>query len=157
VTEQPSYELSIERTFHAAAEDVFDAWTSPRVMQRWLHCGPDWETPEAEVDLRVGGKIRVVMRKPDGSEAGAQGEYKLIDRPHRLLMTWTFDDDPSNQQLIELSFSESEGSTTVLMVNSRISTNQRRGAQDNGWHGCLDELERLLTGPKAAPTRRPEG
>ena len=42
-------------------------------MRRWFHCGPDWDTPEAEVDLRVGGKVRVVMRKPDGTEAQAQG------------------------------------------------------------------------------------
>jgi len=39
---------------------------------RWFHCAPDWETPE--VDLRVGGKIRVVMRKPDGSKVSAGGE-----------------------------------------------------------------------------------
>ena len=138
--------VRIERTFEAPAEDVFEAWTSPRVMQRWLHCGPDWDTPVAEVDLRVGGKVRVVMRRPDGTEAGAHGEYMLIDRPHRLVMTWTFDDDPSNEQLIELSFSESEGSTTVLMVNSRISIDERRDAQDEGWRGCLDELGRLLAG-----------
>lgn len=61
-------------------------------------------------------------------------------------MTWTFDDDPSNEQLIELSFSEAEGSTTVLMVNSRISTDERRDSQDEGWRGCLDELERVLAG-----------
>jgi uncharacterized protein YndB with AHSA1/START domain len=138
--------VRIERTFAAPAEDVFDAWTSPEVMRRWLHPGPDWETPEAEVDLRVGGKIQVVMRRPDGTEAKAQGEYTLIDRPHRLVMTWTFDDDPSNEQLIELSFSESEGSTTVLLVNSRISTSERRDGQDWGWHGCLDQLERELAG-----------
>jgi len=83
-------------------------------------------------------------RKPDGREVEAQGEYTLIDRPHRLVMTWAFDDEPSNEQLIELSFSESEGSTTVLLVNPRISTEQRRDAQDWGWHGCLDELERVL-------------
>ena len=59
-------------------------------------------------------------------------------------MNWAFDDDPSNEQLIELSFSESEGSTTVLMVNSRISTDERRDAQHEGWHGCLDQLERAL-------------
>ena len=45
------------------------------------------------------------MRRPDGTEAQAQGEYTLIDRPHRLEMTWTFYDDRSNEQLIELSFS----------------------------------------------------
>jgi uncharacterized protein YndB with AHSA1/START domain len=86
------------------------------------------------------------MRKPDGSEVEAQGEYTLIERPHSLVMTWTFDDDPSNEQLIELSFSESQGSTRVLLVNSRISTDERRDAQHAGWHGCLEQLERVLAG-----------
>jgi uncharacterized protein YndB with AHSA1/START domain len=138
--------LRIERTFAAPAEEVFDAWTSPEVMRRWFHPAPDWDTPDAMVDLRVGGKVRVVMRRPDGREMEAQGEYTLIDRPRRLVSTWTFGDDPSNEQLIELFFAESEGSTTVVMVNSGISTDDRRNAQDSGWRGCLDELERVLTG-----------
>ena len=142
--EPEGYMVRIERTFDAPAEAVFDAWTSPEVLRRWFHVAPDWETPDAEVDLRVGGKIRVVMRRPDGTEIGAGGEYRLIDRPHRLEMIWTFDDDPSNRQLIELSFFESEGSTTVVMINSGISTDERRDAQRDGWHGCYDELERAL-------------
>jgi uncharacterized protein YndB with AHSA1/START domain len=146
VTEQSSHVVQIERTFAASAEEVFDAWTSPEVMRRWFHVAPDWETPEAEVDLRVGGRVRVVMRKPDGAEAEAHGEYTLIDRPRRLVMTWTFYDDPSNEQLIELCFSESEGSTTVKMLNSGISTDERRAGQDEGWRGCFDELERMLAG-----------
>ncbi len=147
MSERPGHVVRIERTFAAPAEDVFDAWTSPEVMRRWFHCAPDWETPAAEVDLRVGGKVRVVMRKPDGTEVEARGEYTLIDRPHLLVMTWTFDDDPSNEQLIELLFSESEGSTTVLLVNSGISTDARRDAQDWGWHGCLDQLEQVVEIP----------
>ncbi len=146
MTEETGYVVRIERTYSAPAEAVFDAWTSPEVMRRWLHCGPDWGTPEAEVDLRVGGKVRVVMRRPDRTDVQMWGEYTLIDRPHRLVMIWTFDDDPSNEQLIELSFSEAEGATTVLLVNSRIATDQRRGAQDWGWHGCLEQLDRLLAG-----------
>jgi uncharacterized protein YndB with AHSA1/START domain len=146
VTEESGHVVRIERTFVAIAEDVFDAWTSPEVMRRWFHCGPDWDTPEADVDLRVGGKVRVVMRRPDGAEVEAHGEYTLIDRPRRLVMTWTFDDDPSNEQLIELSFSESGASTTVLMINSGISTDERRDAQDEGWHGCFDEFERISAG-----------
>jgi uncharacterized protein YndB with AHSA1/START domain len=137
--------LRIERSFEAPAEDVFDAWTSPAVMRRWFHCGADWDTPVAEVDLRVGGMVRIVMRRPDGREAGARGVYTAIDRPHRLEMTWTFDEEPSNQQVIELAFSESEGTTTVVMINSDISTDARRDSQDEGWRGCLDQLERLLS------------
>jgi uncharacterized protein YndB with AHSA1/START domain len=146
MTEESGFEVRIERTFDAAAEDVFDAWTSPEVMQRWFHCAADWETPTAEVDLRVGGEVQVVMRRPDGTEVQAHGQYVMIDRPHRLLMTWTFDDDSSNEQLIEISFSESDGATTVLMVNRGISTDERRDAQHEGWHGCLDQLERILAG-----------
>jgi uncharacterized protein YndB with AHSA1/START domain len=146
VSGEPGLVVRIERTFAAPAEEVFDAWTSPEVMRRWLHCGPDWDTPVAEVDLRVGGNVRVVMRKPDGRLAESKGEYLEIDRPHRLVMAWAFDDDPSNVQRIELSFSESEGATTVVMVNSGISTAERRDGQDRGWQGCLDQLERALAG-----------
>jgi uncharacterized protein YndB with AHSA1/START domain len=144
VTEQSERVVRIERSYEASAEEVFDAWTSPEVMRRWFHCGPNWDTPVAEVDLRVGGTVRVVMRMPDGRRAGAHGQYLVIDRPHRLVMTWTFDDEPANEQRMELSFSEAAGTTTVLMVNSGISTDERRAGQETGWSGCLDELERLL-------------
>jgi uncharacterized protein YndB with AHSA1/START domain len=152
VTDESGYVLRIERTFAARAEDVFDAWTSSEVMRRWLHCGPDWETPVAAVDLRVGGKVHVVMRKPDGSEAEMEGEYLRIERPRRLVMSWTFGDDPHNEQLLDLSFSESQGSTTVVLVNSRISTDERRGGQDWGWRRCLDELERWVGSTASPPT-----
>jgi uncharacterized protein YndB with AHSA1/START domain len=142
---EPAREVRIERTFEAPVEAVFDAWTSPEVMRRWLHPAPDWGTPRADVDLRVGGTVLVVMRRPDGSQAEARGRYTLIDRPHRLVMAWVFDDDPANEQLLELTFTESEGATTVRLLNTGISTDERRGNQDWGWRGCLDELERLLS------------
>jgi uncharacterized protein YndB with AHSA1/START domain len=138
------YVVCVERTFAAPAADVFDAWTSPEVMRRWFHCGADWETPEAEVDLRVGGRVSLVMRRPDGKRAGAHGEYREIDRPHRLVMSWTFDDEPSNEQLVELTFTESAGKTKAILVNRGISTDDRRAGQEWGWHGCLDQLGALI-------------
>src|SRR5262245_1074051 len=145
VTEPPGYVVQIERTFDAPSEAVFDAWTSPEVMRRWYHCGPDWQTPEVEVDLRIGGKVRVVMRKPDGSEVALSGEYTEIDRPHRLAMTLPFSDDPANtEQLLELSFSESGGATTVVLINSGVPDDERRDAQQWGWDRCLEELAPAL-------------
>jgi uncharacterized protein YndB with AHSA1/START domain len=138
-------DLRIERTFKASPEDVFDAWTSPEVMRRWLHCEDDWSTPVAEVDLRVGGRVQVQMRRPDGRQSEMTGEYTVIERPHRLEMKWTFYDDPTNEQLIELTFTETgPGETTVVLLNTRISTDERRESQDLGWRGCFDQLERLL-------------
>jgi uncharacterized protein YndB with AHSA1/START domain len=138
--------VRIERTFDATAEDVFDAWTSAEVIQRWFRPGRDWGPPSAEVDLRVGGTVRVVMRAPEGTGHGAGGEYTVIERPHRLAFTWTFDDDPSNQQMIELEFTERDGVTTVVFVNSNISDKERRDQQYSGWQACLDNLELTLAG-----------
>ena len=58
MTEHRERVLRIERTFNAPVERVFDAWTSEEVLRRWLHAQRGWETPAAEVDLRVVGKIR---------------------------------------------------------------------------------------------------
>jgi uncharacterized protein YndB with AHSA1/START domain len=146
VSEDSAQVVRIERTFDAPAEDVFDAWTSPEVIRRWFKPGQGWGEASAEVDLRVGGAVRVVMRDPDGNDVGAGGEYTLIERPRRLAFTWTFDDDPSNQQMIELEFNERDGATTVLFVNSDISNEERRDSQYDGWRACLDNMERVLTG-----------
>ena len=144
MAEEAARVVRIERTFDAPAEDVFDAWTSEEVIRRWFIPATGWQEPSAEVDLRVGGKIRVVMRDPDGEPVEAGGEYTRIERPHRLAFTWTFDDDPSNQQMIELEFTEREGVTTVLFVNSDISEKQRRDAQYDGWSTCFDNLKLVL-------------
>ena len=139
--------LRIERTFAAPAERVFEAWTSEEVLRRWLHGMPGWETPTAEVDLRVGGTIRIVMRDPaDGTEAGATGEYRVVDPPHRLVFTWIWDHERDRPQLIELEFTERDGTTTVLMTNSSIPTQEGRESQRRGWDYCYDNLERLLAG-----------
>ena len=141
---EKSRTVRIERTFDAQAEEVFDAWTSEEVIRRWFKPRAGWREPSAEVDLRIGGTIRVVMRDPDGAEVGARGEYTLIDRPRRLAFTWTFDDYPSNEQLIELEFSEEDGATTVVFVNSDISDEERRASQYDGWSHIFDEFERAL-------------
>lgn len=138
--------LRIERTFDAPAEAVFEAWTSEEVLRRWFHVNPDWETPTAEVDVRVGGNLRVVMRDPsDGAEYGARGSYTIVEPPSRLAMTWVWDDDPENPQMIELEFSEQEGRTTVVMINSEIPTEGRHASQEDGWKRCFDRLDDALT------------
>ena len=144
MAEEAARVVRIERTFEAPAEDVFDAWTSEEVIGRWFRPKEGWREADAEVDLRVGGKIRVVMRTPDGEPVEAGGEYTLIERPYRLAFTWTFEDDPSNQQMIELEFTERDGVTTVLFVNSDISEAERRDSQYEGWSTCFDEIERVL-------------
>jgi uncharacterized protein YndB with AHSA1/START domain len=136
--------LRIERTFQAPAGAVFRAWTSEEVMRRWFHGEHAWETPHAEVDLRIGGAVRVVMRDPaQGVEHGGGGRYTEIDPPTRLAFTWTWDEDP-RETLIELDFEESDGATTVRLTHSGLRDEESARSHERGWGNCLDNLGPVL-------------
>ena len=135
--------LRMERTFRAPAQAVFDAWTSEEVMRRWWRVESDWETPVAEVDLRVGGSVRVVMRTQDGTEYGGGGQYTEIDPPNRLAFTWIWDGD-DKRQLIEIDFEEHDGVTTVRFTHRDLWDEEAVRSHEEGWNGVFDNLERVL-------------
>jgi uncharacterized protein YndB with AHSA1/START domain len=136
--------LRIERTFQAPAQAVFDAWTSEEVLRRWFYGQPGWETPLAEVDLRVGGAVRVVMRNPaDGVEHGGGGRYTEVDPPARLAFTWSWDGDDV-ESLVEIEFEEAERTTTVRFTHSGLPDEASVRNHEEGWTVCLENLERTL-------------
>ncbi len=137
--------LHMVRTFQAPAQAVFDAWTSEEVLRRWFHAERDWETSAAEVDLRVGGAVRVVMRDPvKDVEYGGGGRYTEIDPPHRLAFTWTWDDDADRETLIEIDFEESGGATTVRFTHSNLRDADHVRSHEGGWTGAFENLARAL-------------
>jgi uncharacterized protein YndB with AHSA1/START domain len=137
----------MERTFNAPAQRVFDAWTSPEVLRRWWHAEHDWETSLAEVDLRVGGAVRVVMRDPEkGEEYGGGGQYLEIDPPRRLVFTWYWDGNDT-RQVIEVDFEETDGVTTVRFTHRDLWSEEAVRDHEDGWSKCFDNLERALSGP----------
>jgi uncharacterized protein YndB with AHSA1/START domain len=136
--------VNIERTYAASAERVFDAWTSEEVIRRWWQAERGWETSAAEVDLRVGGVVRVVMRDPDSdAEHGGGGRYTEIERPTRLAFTWFWDGD-TRRTLIEIDFAESDGETTVRFTQSGLWDEAAVRSHEGGWGRILDSLGRTL-------------
>jgi uncharacterized protein YndB with AHSA1/START domain len=143
----PPAPLRLERTFNAPAQEVFDAWTSAEVLRRWWPAGSDWETPVAEVDVRVGGSLRLVMRSPDGEEFGGSGEYVEVTPPERLVFTWTWDGHEGHEgtQLVEVDFSQrKDGTTTVVLTNRGLRDEESKRTHRQGWEASFDNLERVL-------------
>ncbi len=139
--------LRLERKFNAPAQAVFDAWTSAEMLRRWWPAGSDWETPVAEVDVRVGGSLRLVMRSPDGDEFGGSGQYREVTPPARLVFTWTWDGHEGHQgtQLVEVEFEEREdGTTTVVLTNRGLRDEESKRTHREGWEASFDNLDRVL-------------
>jgi uncharacterized protein YndB with AHSA1/START domain len=136
--------LRIERTFQAPVEAVFRAWTAEEVLLRWWRSERNWETTEAEVDLRVGGTVRVVMRDPDkDAEYGGGGRFTEIEPPTRLAFTWIWDGD-TRRTLIELEFEEVDGATRVRFTHSDLWDEEAVRDHERGWNGHFDNLARAL-------------
>ena len=141
--------LQIERTFHASAQAVFEAWTSEEVLRRWWHAAHDWETIEASVDLRVGGALRVVMRDPhEDVEYGGGGRYTEIDPPRRLAFTWLWNGS-DKRQLIEIDLDEVGDVTTVRFTHRDLWDEEAVRSHRDGWEKCFDNLERVLADDRA--------
>jgi uncharacterized protein YndB with AHSA1/START domain len=144
---QAATAIRITRRFAAPAQAVFEAWTSAELLRRWYPPGADWDTPVAEVDLRVGGRLRLVMRSPDGEEFGGGGEYREIMPPTRLVFTWAWDrsDVAEGVQLVEVDFTEHpDGTTTVVLTNHGLVEERTRESHRGGWEGSFDNLARLV-------------
>ena len=77
-------EIAMTRIFDAPRSMVFDAWTKPELLTRWLGVRGGWTFAICQVDLRVGGSYRFVWRGPDGTEMGMVGVYREVVRPERL-------------------------------------------------------------------------
>ena len=153
-------ELTFERTYPASIDAVWDAWTQPELLRQWW--GPDKTTiPECEIDLRVGGRIYVVMEagegmgKYQGTRWPLEGTFTHIESPKRLVYearSWTEGEDKAfiehvnDVQLLE------DGDKTV--VNLSITINEiGPGAKAKvaafgmkwGYKAQLDNLEAFLT------------
>jgi uncharacterized protein YndB with AHSA1/START domain len=140
--------IRIERRFAAPIQAVFEAWTSAEMLRRWYQPGADWDTPVAEVDLRVGGRLRLAMRNPDGEEFGGGGEYREITPPTRLVFTWVWDrpDVAEGVQLVEIDLTEHrDGTTTVVMTNRGLTDERSRESHREGWEGSFDKLAELVS------------
>jgi len=150
LTTRGDREIVMTREFNAPRQLVFDAFTKPELIRRWL-LGPDgWSMPICEVDLRVGGKYRYVWRKDDGGqEMGMGGVFREIDKPKRIVNTENFDEAWYPGEAIDTTeFTEKGGKTTVTQTVLYISREARDGVlksgMESGVRRSYDRLEEML-------------
>jgi uncharacterized protein YndB with AHSA1/START domain len=132
-------ELVITRTLNAPPELVFEAMTSAEHVPHWYGCDL-MKMVVCEIDLRVGGKWRYVLRMPDGSEHGFHGEYRVIEAPHRLVSTENYEPiGPGHEMVATVTLEEKNGRTlfrnhlvypTKMDRDGHLSSGMETGMQE---------------------------
>ena len=150
VTTLSDREVAMTRIFDAPRHLVFEAWTKPDLVKRWLYGPEDWRLAVCEMDLRVGGALRFVWRHSDGKEMGMSGVFREIAPPDRLVFTEIWDEDwTGGETLVTIIFAEHAGKTTLTQTVLYSSRAARDAALKTGMeHGAAasyDRLAELLT------------
>jgi uncharacterized protein YndB with AHSA1/START domain len=145
-------EVRMTRSFDAPRALVFDAFTKPELVRRWL-LGPDgWSMPVCEIDLRVGGAYHYLWRNDEGTrEFGVRGTYREIARPERILHTERFEGElDSGEAQVTTTFAEIAGTTVVTMTIDYGSREVRdialESGMDRGVAASYDRLASILAG-----------
>ena len=121
-------EIVMSRVFDAPRNLVFDAWTKPELLERWLGVRGGWSMVVCEVDLRVGGAYRFVWRGLDGAEMGMGGVYREIVSPERLVATESFDDPWYPGEAIDTTVLVEEGGKTTVTTKVLYESEEIRDA-----------------------------
>lgn len=140
--DQRAATLEIRRLIPAARERVFDAWTQAKELDRWT--APPPMTARAQVDLRVGGRYRIVMRGPDGIDRSVGGVYRVVERPSKLVYTWKWEESPMGDSLVTVEFHDRGKETEIVLRHEGLSDVESRNRHEHGWNGCLDNLVDLM-------------
>lgn len=145
MTELALQTLRMRRTFSATPETVFDAWTDPELVARWLFTGPTSQAHSVDLDVRVGGPWKITDQR-EGVDYVAEGEYRLIDRPHRLVFTFGMRQFSPEFAEVTVEFERSGDGCTMTLSQDRLPA-EHIEATEHGWSEMLDGLERALTAP----------
>ena len=149
VSAQGEREIVMTRMFVAPRTLVFEAYTKPEFVRRWL-LGPDgWTMPVCEIDLRVGGRYRFLWRHAGGREMGMGGVYKEVTAPERIVSTEVFDQPwYDGEGLGTVVFKEHQGKTmltSTLLYSSRATRDGvLKSPMESGVKASYDRLADIL-------------
>ena len=154
VTTPSEREIAMTRVFEAPRRLVFDAWTKPELLKRWLGVRGGWSFAVCEVDLRVGGAYRFVWRGPNGKEMGMGGVYREVVPPERLVATEKFDDPWYEGEALDTTVLVEKGgkttvTTTVLYASRDVRDAVLKSPMERGVAESYDKLAELLASTPA--------
>jgi uncharacterized protein YndB with AHSA1/START domain len=151
-------EIAMTRDFDGPRPLVFDAFTKPELVRRWLLGPSGWSMPVCEIDLKMGGKYRYVWKNDtDGKTMSVRGVYREVSAPARLVHTERFDEAwYPGESVITNVFAERGGRTAVTMTMLLESREARDGVLKSGMERGVaqsyDRLAQILDSPQIVRT-----
>lgn len=144
--------LEIRRVIRASRQRVFEAWTRPEEIRKWM--GPGMiSVSDVQTNARKEGTYRIEMKgsmdgNPELSERRmpVEGVYTEVQPNELIQFTWKPSWHPEEESLVTVRLREVEGGTELLLTHERFADEQSRQGHAHGWNSTMEKLERYLAG-----------
>jgi len=136
--------VQVRRRMRAGAEQIFDLWTKPELMVRWMSPFPGAVDCKASCDPRPGGAFSLVMSS-EGSIREVSGVYVLVDRPRKLVFTWIGPLTNHVTTLVTVELNPLGDETDVVLTHERLPTQAMHEGHTRGWGIILDHLAEVVS------------
>jgi uncharacterized protein YndB with AHSA1/START domain len=144
VQAKPPIVARVSRRFRASPERVFDAWLDPTIAGKFLFATPSGEMVQVEIDPRVGGNFLFTDRR-DGEDVAHRGQYLEIDRPRRLVFTFSVEKYEQHADRVTVEIVPLD-SGCELTISHEMSAEMAAYAvrTEQGWTGILENLAEAI-------------
>ncbi|MBE2289292.1 MAG: SRPBCC domain-containing protein [Chitinophagaceae bacterium] len=136
--EQGNKKITITASINESAEQVWTCWNEPKHITQWCSASPDWHTPRAENDLRIGGRFLTRMEAKDGS-FGFDFSGTYTDVVNHKYIAYTLDDN----RTVSIQFDTQDGVTNVEETFEMENENPEE-MQRMGWQAILDKFKNYV-------------
>jgi uncharacterized protein YndB with AHSA1/START domain len=128
--------VMVETTVQTSVDRVWEYWTEPQHITKWYYASEDWHAPNAENDLRVGGRFLTRMEAKDGSFGfdfgGVYDEVRINE-----FISYTLGDE----RKVTITFISQENDTKVIEAFEAENTSSIE-MQEAGWQAILDNFKK---------------
>lgn len=138
--------LEIKKVIRASRNKVFEAWTQPEMIKKWMAPGAS-TVPSVQAEFKVGGAYRIEMRGEMGGRDYAvvvHGVYTKIVPSEFIAFTWIYEDPERRASvgstLVSIALRDVDGGTELTLTHEKFASRERRDGHHFGW---LDSLAKL--------------
>jgi len=139
-----STRLEIRRVLRAPVAAVYAAWTDPAQVSRWMAPSDDFGPTEATMDVRVGGRYRIVMHGADGETHRVGGVFEEVVPNRRLVYSWAWESTPERVSRVTVELRAAGDGTELTLTHDRFFDAEARDRHSHGWQGCLERFTRYV-------------
>jgi len=139
--------LRLARRYEVAPPKVWRAWTDPKALSAWFGPGGPNSVTLAQADVRVGGRLHIVLRAADGGESDVSGTYREVVFERKLVFTWAWKSTPERESLVTITLEPQGIGTLMTLVHEQFYDQAAADGHQRGWSASLDHLARHLDQP----------